>query len=175
VVAGAAVAAGAAAGGAALTTGDDTGAAAAGGGVGITGMGGAVLVTTGAAARALASALTAPELVLPAPALGAAGGTREKVLVTTGMRWTDARCNWPVRRIRRTVPAWRTVRPAVLVLAEAGTVFADDAAFADDGTARSFGTATAGNRATGTDKVGTDTATAGGSIAARTDAARMLP
>jgi microcompartment protein CcmK/EutM len=92
-----AVVVGAAAGGVAagaplLTTGDDTGGVTTGAGVGITGIGGAVLVTTGAAARALASALTAPELVWPAPALGAAGGTREKVLVTTGMRWAAVRC-----------------------------------------------------------------------------------
>jgi hypothetical protein len=51
----------------------------------------------------------------------------------------------------------------------------DGAAFAAAGTARSFGTATAGNRASGKDKAGSEIDAAGGSIAARTDAARMLP
>jgi hypothetical protein len=142
---------------------------------GIGGVGGAVSVTTGAWARARPSALTAP--VPGAAVVGVtAGGTSDMESVTTGIRWT-----WR-RMITRRPPETRrtTLRPPVRVVVCVGTVRVAPIVRAPAERAGAagvtFGRASAGKRATGSESSGIVTAaTAGGFTAASIDAVIRLP
>jgi hypothetical protein len=143
---------------------------------GIGGVGGDESVTSGALARALPSALTAPA---PAAALAwvLAGGAGDMVSDTTGILRTCRRmitCRPPATR--RATPA-RAVR---VVTVRVGTVVRVAAARAGAAAARagvrvSFGDASAGKRATGSDSSGNVmAAAAGGFMTDLTDAAIRL-
>jgi hypothetical protein len=119
---------------------------------------GAVLATTGAVATACARPLAAGEAGAPDGWLFWGDADSEYVLVTTGS---------VLPTIRRLVRMTRTTRrlatrvppvPVYGALLGEAVVAPPVAAAARPG---SFGTATCGNRATGRDKVGTDTSGAG--------------